>query len=829
MAVDNCLLALKQARFGLKDEEALELIDDLRSKKNHLMKKPDWQVKFRRQINEMSADAQFVARQKRLQRKLQVVKDYDNLKRLNVDPKQQENFSAFLVGSTEKKFENADAVWTNQHAQASLRVGRILTVLGGGNSSLSMPSVMGKFPFGRGLFDQKEFQEAVIEELFPFTGKQKTKNDLAFKMAEAVNKEQRELVNLANAEGAAIGWLDDFVTTQYHDLTKIKAATYAKWKQDIEPLLNEDKTFKSGEAQDRENFLQTVYDNIVQNRKAIVDAAPEEVGMGSKSLATMMSQHRQLHFKDSQAWLKYNSLYGHDNPIEAILSGIERMSANTVLMQKFGANPDFTFDKYLNSMPDLSQGERRVIKSQYEFISGKAHQVGDPTLHKWEQGLSAMQNLSKLGTATISATTDPMYSAFATHYRGKNIFSSYFETYKTGLMQSPFWRTAGRKERRETMRKIGIAIDGVIGSASMRFDPNGGGPGLAQRMTNNFFKWTGLNGWTNWWSEGAGVLLADDFAEATRRPFGELNKRFQEFLGNYGITEQDWEVLSTFEPMVSGDAKLFTPELIYRDLEEKIESIPKPTKEDKIAFRTQRDLADKLQNLFITENENSIIRPGGRERAFMMRVPFGGDDVAKPGTPSGMAAKLFWQFRSFGLSMVIKNYPRVKDMGMPAFMHLLPMVTLGYAAYTAKGLMRGREPVDPREDMETFLKVTQASVLQAGFGGIFGDFIFNDYRKFGSSIADVAGGPTVATAQDIAEMFSALARAEDPAAQTWNVIKNNHPYANFWLTRTLSDYFIHYQIQEMLNPGYLRRMEKRYKSQYNQDFIDGYAPSDIVR
>ena len=37
MAVDNCLLALKQARFGLKDEEALELIDDLRSQKKHLM------------------------------------------------------------------------------------------------------------------------------------------------------------------------------------------------------------------------------------------------------------------------------------------------------------------------------------------------------------------------------------------------------------------------------------------------------------------------------------------------------------------------------------------------------------------------------------------------------------------------------------------------------------------------------------------------------------------------------------------------------------------------------------------------------------------------
>ena len=107
MAVDNCLLALKQARFGLKDEEALELIDDLRSKKNHLMKKPDWQVKFRRQINEMSADAQFVARQKRLQRKRQIFKDRDNLDRINRDSEQQKNFSHKISKSSayKKTFE----------------------------------------------------------------------------------------------------------------------------------------------------------------------------------------------------------------------------------------------------------------------------------------------------------------------------------------------------------------------------------------------------------------------------------------------------------------------------------------------------------------------------------------------------------------------------------------------------------------------------------------------------------------------------------------------------------------------------------------------------
>ena len=297
MAQDPCLDAIKDARFALSDVEARDLIKMLREEKRHLEKASpgDWQVKFKKKMLEENEHAQFVAQQKKLQVKRQIFKDPLNMERIGRDKETGKNFSALLVGSTAKKEDNLASVWSNLHAQASLRVGRILSVLGGGNLKLSRPTVFGRFPFGRGLFDQQEFQTAVIEELFPFTGKQKGENELAFKMAEAIHKEQRELVNLANSEGAAIGWLDDYVTTQYHDLTKIKSASFAKWKADIAPLLNEEKTFSAGTAGDavkQEEFLRAVYDNIVQNKRAIADAAPDEVGMGKMSLASMMSQHR---------------------------------------------------------------------------------------------------------------------------------------------------------------------------------------------------------------------------------------------------------------------------------------------------------------------------------------------------------------------------------------------------------------------------------------------------------------------------------------------------------------------------------------------------------
>jgi len=155
------------------------------------------------------------------------------------------------------------------------------------------------------------------------------------------------------------------------------------------------------------------------------------------------------------------------------------------------------------------------------------------------------------------------------------------------------------------------------------------------------------------------------------------------------------------------------------------------------------------------------------------------------------------------------------------------MVGLGYAAKSAKDLMKGREPVDPFEDPETFGKIVVASVLQSGFGGVLGDFVVNDYRKYGSSLPEVVGGPTVSTFQDFASLYSSLVRGEDPAAEAWNVIKRNAPYGNFWATRTMMDYFVNYQIQEFLNPGYLRRMERRAKKKNNQEFWA--SPAQFVR
>ena len=48
---------------------------------------------------------------------------------------------------------------------------------------------------------------------------------------------------------------------------------------------------------------------------------------------------------------------------------------------------------------------------------------------------------------------------------------------------------------------------------------------------------------------------------------------------------------------------------------------------------------------------------------------------------------------------------------------------------------------------------------------------------------------------------------------------NNTPYANLFYTRAAADYLFLYSVQEALNPGALRRMERRIEKENGQTFL----------
>ena len=67
---------------------------------------------------------------------------------------------------------------------------------------------------------------------------------------------------------------------------------------------------------------------------------------------------------------------------------------------------------------------------------------------------------------------------------------------------------------------------------------------------------------------------------------------------------------------------------------------------------------------------------------------------------------------------------------------------------------------------------------------------------------------------------------EDLSGDAIRLLKSNLPFANLFYTQQALDYLVWYQLQETVNPGYLRRMERRTERENDQTFW--LRPSDVI-
>jgi hypothetical protein len=76
----------------------------------------------------------------------------------------------------------------------------------------------------------------------------------------------------------------------------------------------------------------------------------------------------------------------------------------------------------------------------------------------------------------------------------------------------------------------------------------------------------------------------------------------------------------------------------------------------------------------------------------------------------------------------------------------------------------------------------------------------------------------VSKADEIARLFGDLKSGDDSAAQALRFTISNTPYANLFYTRMAADYLFLYELQETMNPGYLRRMERRIEQETGSEW-----------
>lgn len=653
----------------------------------------------------------------------------------------------------------------------------------------------------------------------------------AVKIAEIVNKYQTDARNTRNRFGAWIRDLNGYITRQTHDMFKIRDAGEKAFKEFVLPRLDLERSLRDfdGTADD---FLTRVYDDFAAGSHMKVVAGEDDLqalGRGS-SLARRESVSRVLYFKDGNASFEYNEKFGQGRLAETVLGGLEQSAKSAGLMKLLGTNPEATvtrlFDEYAESLRGDPARRAKFLEYRGELenllshVDGRANVPGNVTAAKISSFVRSWVSMTKLGGALISSVTDlSNYAAELRFGQDKNLFSGTLE----GIGAVTQGRASG--EKKQVLSSLGVFHESTLGAVFARFDSPELMGGKTAAAMQTFFKLTGLNWWTESLRDGYALTHSHYLATNAGQSFDKLPEALRDMLGLYNIDAGKWDVLR-IATMQQADGRVYmTPEGLKTvpraALENYITSIGRTVSDASVA-NLQDDLASALRTMTIDRMHHAVIEPGARTRAFMLRG-------TKPGTVPGELLRFATQFKSFPVALIQstlgrevygRGYDTLGDylkngkgdmVGMATFLAL--SMSMGYAAMSIKDLLKGRNP-RPVDDPRTWA----AAFIQGGGLGIYGDFLFGKYNRMGGTLSGSLIGPAANLIDTAADLWTRVRTGDDVAGTAFKALIDNTPFLNLFYTRAALDYLVLYKVQEALNPGFLRRMEKRIERENGQTF-----------
>jgi len=656
----------------------------------------------------------------------------------------------------------------------------------------------------------------------------------AIAMGEIMFKYQRQAFQRENMAGAFIRLKEGRVVGASHDIRRMVKGGKEAWVEFINQKINWQKT-ANGEfylpdemladrelvqklATDRKAFLERSYDAITTGVRTQTERTEISKSFkGPGNLAKRESSSSLFTFKSADDWYDYDQEFGRASLREAFVQDIQSSLRSTALMEMLGTNPEAMVDriqqrlleKYKSDPVKVKKLKRETgvinFKAAYAEVSGDVNLGSHTTLARTFHFARSLQTMAKLGGAFISAFSDVAFIAANRMYQGRSLMDSWGDAF------SAVFRGMNSGEMREFADRLGVGIEGQLGDFMSRFNASDDIPGQTSKMMSMFFKLNLLQPWTESNKRGVTLMIANDLGREASKSFNKLPDDLQRLLSIYDIDAAKWNKARKGAKK-GPDGRTY---LIPGEIED-------------ISLR---------QNFFallVSEADNAVPSPGARERAILRRG-------YRPGTAAGEGIRFLTQFKSFGVTALTKPLGRqfygygaatMGDQlkrGFGANMGLVNAVVgttvMGYFVMQLKEVMKGREmrPHTP----ETLL----AAAMQGGGLGIYGDFLFGEANRYGGGTLQTLAGPFVSEASELVDLLQrtrgvVLGGDEDIGGDFLRFVKGNVPLGNLFYTKQAMDYLIWYQFQEALNPGYLRRMERRVERENNQKFV--IRPSSII-
>ena len=828
-AIDKINIAVLEAKKTNLDQVDIDKIS----------KKVTEQVKAQKKINKINAVNDEILVRKKVQELLDTF-----------DGDEQEGLIALLVGSNRLTLGARSSVGVAQNAAQGQLVASFDAEVTANNLD--------------GMFDKAD---ARLQEELAITQQQisegmevTTKNPDIKKLAEIMEKHSELTRQALNARGANIPKMWGYVVRQSHDQFNVRAAAnrlgknvddiiadptlkgtdinynknFTAWKDFIMQYLDGDRTF--GNTDNIDSFLMNSYNSLVGNKIQVADGASGV--FGSNSVTKGISNKRVLHFKSAKDWYAYNEKFGTGSLKETYYSGLMTAGRNIGMLDTLGTKPKENFEKIRVAISNRMLANKRSTESLSSYRQfEKFMNVVDGTVYTFDGGAGgfavakysaiarAIGNVAKLGGAVISAAADIGIYGSEMKYQGRSFLGG------MGEAMGGIARIKNTKKRLEIVRGSGFIADGTIYDTSGRFQV---GDNLNKGWTQiqrTFFKYNLLSWWTNTLKENSMLGMSNYYANQKGLSFDQLNKPLQSFFGLYNIDATKWDIIRRTAMSKAEDGTEFINISSLDQLDVNGKPIVSDADIKKITgmndlspHRNTNGKTDKFKfsvsGMLLDRSIYAVIEPDARTKGTMTQGTLAG-------TGMGEAIRFVGQFKAFPMAIGNKVLGREiaflrkgpnQDIGR-GIKGLASIVVvsafMGYLSMTAKDLLKGKKPRDPNN-----IKTIMAAFLQGGGLGIYGDVLFKEQRDAGSVAAGLIGpAPTTVIDLGLALKYALSGEGGKAGKAAYRTVSSNIPFLNLFYIKTIFDYMIGFQIMETMNPGVLKRVEKRMKKDYNQEYL----------
>jgi hypothetical protein len=655
-----------------------------------------------------------------------------------------------------------------------------------------------------------------------------------------------------NSVGAYVGQISGYIVSQSHDAMKLlgdgTAAAFEKWRDSILPRL-EERTFDG--VEDRNAFLREAWLGLttgVHQRLAKPGSEWLTGFTGPGNLAKKLSSERVLHFKSPEEWFDYNREWGRGSLWDAVTATLDKGARDVELMRALGTNPEVMFNAIRDRAIDrarkaghhkeVTRLQRPDLDWKFDAVAGRSGIPGDATWANRAAGVRNFTSMTTYGMAMISSFGDLIGAAGTLHGNGM----SWAEAMHSTL--AAFVNSYSGEDARRMLSHLSVASTAMLESVATKVGAADGVAGSMAHALRTFYRWNGQEFWTGHLMNGLSASLSHNLAENAGRDFASLPRRLMVNLRRYGIGEAEWNAVRTADlEMVKGarhltsdSARYLPDETVARYVDATRGGTGEAVTDRQIAA-AREELQSRLTGYFVDQVKEGLSEATAKERVQMTRG-------LAPGTVSGEAIRFFMQAKSFTMTHTMRVYGRtfLRD-GFDASNlagTVIGMTALGYVAMVTKDLLKGKTPRVP--DFSDYQKgfgsttdILSSAMAQGGGLGILGDFMFGDYNRQGGGFLETMAGPSLGKVAQAARLFS---EAKDDVKQNpsklggvfashgLSLVSSLGPGLNMFYTKAAVDYLVLYQLQEALNPGFLRRMEDRTKKQNNQTFY--LKPSEVV-